>query len=144
VEVSGYLQQIGVAIYEKGLVPSLIEMAGSLMPLIEVGCIRDIEMTHELLKVGLKRLYYHMEMVGHKHKGKKPDLVNIKRTGEEFQELLPVVVGKEDILSSIAPTGNMIARIGILNPKRAGHGEMVSGRGGFVKNKDLTPFPQVF
>ncbi|MCG6536683.1 MAG: hypothetical protein L7F78_18740, partial [Syntrophales bacterium LBB04] len=147
VKVPGDLQKIRVNFDKKGLVSSLVEMTGSLMPLIEIGRVGDAEMTHEILQVRPGRLYDQMEVVGHEHKGKKMDVIDFKRTGEKLQEFLPVVIRKEDILPPIAPAGDVIARITILYAERAAHGERVSGKGGNVKNKDLTlspflsPFP---
>jgi len=83
-KVSGDLKEITVHIDEKRLVSSLIEMTGTVMCFIEIACIGYIEMTHEVLKICLRGLDDDMEMVGHKDKGEKMDLIDLKGVFKDF------------------------------------------------------------
>jgi hypothetical protein len=49
--IPGDLLQITISINEKGFVPALIEMPRPLITTIVIGCVGNIEMTHELLQV---------------------------------------------------------------------------------------------
>ncbi len=77
-DIPGHLQEIAVCIDNEGFVSALIEMACSLMSLVEGRRIGDIEMAHELLEVGPGRSHDDMEMVGHEDKGEEPDVIDFK------------------------------------------------------------------
>ena len=78
------MKKVAVHIDEKGLVPSLIEMTGTVMSLIEIACVGYIEMTHKVLKICLRSLDDDMEMVRHEDKGEKMNLIDLKRVFKDF------------------------------------------------------------
>ena len=96
-------------------------------------------MAHELTKVSPGSPDEQVEMVPHEHKGRHEHLVYLRRPLQEGDELPSIVIVREDILLCVPPAGNVVNGILVLYPQRAGHEAKVSGRGVFVKNKDLTP-----
>jgi len=49
--ISGYFLEILIRIHQKRFITALIKMASPVMPPIVIGRIRNIEMTHEFLKI---------------------------------------------------------------------------------------------
>lgn len=126
--VAGYFKKVRIDIYEKRFVPSLIEMTCPLMPFVEISGIGNVEVTHELLKVGLGCPCDNMKVVCHEHEGMKPDIVYFYGTCKKFKEFVSIVVGKEDILFTITPAGHMVTGIGVLNAKGPTHKYMIQGK----------------
>jgi hypothetical protein len=112
------------------------------MPFIEVGRIGDIEVAHEIFKVRARRSDDKMKMVAHQDEGEQTDLIDFRRTGKKFQKLVPVEIGQENLLSSVAPARNVLVGVFILDAQGASHRRMISGARVKVKNKDLTPLPR--
>jgi hypothetical protein len=147
VQIAGYLKKITVCIDKKRLIPPLVEMAGSVMSLVEIGGIGDTEMAHEFLEIRPRGLYDEMKVSGHEDEGEQLYAIDIEGPREQFEKSLPIIIGKKDALSSIPSAGDMVIGIFILYAERAGHGEILPERGCLVKDKDLTPilpFVRVF
>jgi hypothetical protein len=83
-DISGHLHKIVVCVDEKGFVPPLVEMATTVMSLIEIACVGYIEMTHKVLEICLGSPDNYMEVIGHEDKGKKMYLIDLKRTTEDL------------------------------------------------------------
>jgi hypothetical protein len=49
--IPGYLQEILIRIHQKRFITPLVKVASPVMPPVVIRGIRDIEMTHEFLKV---------------------------------------------------------------------------------------------
>ena len=62
-----------------------------------------------------------MEMIGHEYESQEVHPVNVEGTFQKRKELPPVVICKENGLSSITPAGDMITCILKLDAKRAAH-----------------------
>lgn len=83
-DISGYLHKIAVCVDEKGFVPPLVEMATTVMSLIEITCVGYVEMTHKVLEICLGSPDNNMEVIGHKDKGIQMDLIDLKGTTEDL------------------------------------------------------------
>lgn len=138
-KITGNLEEITVGIDEKGFVAALVEVAGALMPFVEVRRVGDGEVAHEILEVGPGCRHDYMEMVRHEYEGQETDPVDFQRAGEELQELSSVLIRKKDALPTVTPAGDVIVGILELNPERTAHRAKVPETRGDVKNKDLTP-----
>ena len=97
------------------------------MPFVEEGGIGDIEVTHERLKVCPGCLHNEMEVITHEDEGDKRDLIDLDGPGKEVEKTLPVCSAQKDVLSPVAPAGDMVAGVLILNAKGTGHGSEYTG-----------------
>ena len=114
-QVAGHLQKVAVCIYEKSLIPPLVEMTGSPVSFVEVDGIGDAEVAHEFLKVCARGFDDEMKMVGHKDEGEQMDLIDFKGAGKKVEKLLSVVVSEKNMLPSVAPAGDVVAGVFILD-----------------------------
>jgi hypothetical protein len=63
----------------------------------------------------MRRFHYEMKMVGHEDEGDQTNSVGLNRTGKEFQKFRSIELGQEDLLSSVAPAGHVVAGVFILD-----------------------------
>ena len=68
-----------------------------------------------------------MKVIVHEDKGDKRDLIDLDGPGEEIEKTLPVCITQKDVLSSVAPARDMVARVLIVNAKGTGHESEYAG-----------------
>jgi len=111
VDIAGDIQQIAVGVDKECFVAPLVEMAAAMMRAIEVRGIGDVEVAHELLDVAPGRADEQMEMIAHKDKAQNVHLIDIGGPRQALQEGPCVVIRLDDLLTCIAPAGDMIKGI---------------------------------
>ena len=137
--IAGNDGNIIVFVDQKTFITSLVEVAAPLMATIVMGCIGNIEMTHELAKITEGRFKQKMKMVGHQDKTVQGDIVCFEGAGQDFQKSNPVDIILENSLSLIATVRDMINCAGKLDAKRPCHMVKLLHQTIYVNYKDLTP-----
>jgi len=122
VDIARNLLEIRIRINEEGLIASLIEMARPFVGAIEVRGIRDVEVAHEFLEIGPRGLDQQMKMIGHQDVGQHLHLVDLGGADQELQKDRMVQILGVDLLTGIAPAGNMVIGVLELDAEGTGHG----------------------
>jgi hypothetical protein len=115
-KIPRYLQQVIVALHHGRVVSPLVEMAGPPMALVKGARIAYVEMPHELGEIRPERLDKQMEVVGHQHVAKEPDIMYLEGSIQQLKEREPVSIIFIDRASLVSPAGNMIVCSGKLYP----------------------------
>ena len=115
VQIARDFAKVAVCVYEKGLIPPLVEMTGLMVSLVEIGGVGDVEVAHEFLQICLRRRDDKMEMVAHEDKGDEADLIDLKRPGKELKEFPSVGITPKDVLPSVPSAGDVVAGVLVLN-----------------------------
>jgi hypothetical protein len=83
-----------------------------------------------------------MKMGAHEKEGEKLHLIDLKGPGCELQEFPPVRIADKDILPGVAPAGDVVAGVLVLDAQGLRHDETLPRRGNKIEDKDLTLLPQ--
>jgi hypothetical protein len=95
-EITAYLQEIGISINEQGLVATLEQVAGSVMAAVKVNGIGGIEPLHEFLEVGRGSHQNQVKMILHQDIAMHLYSEEIGGSFQDFQKpALVSVIGKD-------------------------------------------------
>jgi hypothetical protein len=119
---------IGLILDQLGLVPTLEEMSGSLMPGGDALGVGRAEPLHARRQVGYRGANQQMEMIGHQNEADDLPPGPGRLSGEQFQELLSIVVIVHDVLSDVAPRHDVIDGARELDTQSSWHRTKPPGR----------------
>ena len=128
-DIAGQDGEIFVLVHKDGLVSSLIKVAGTSMPSVEVADVCYIEMPHEFRQISKRRFNKQMKMIVHQYIAVELDGVNVDRLVQLSEESDAISIITKDVLFFIAAAGYVINSVRILNAKWARHGRnnVISG-----------------
>src|SRR3990172_12124935 len=133
VDISDQSQEILIPIAEKGLVPSLKEMAYFAVLPIEVAGIGEIQKLHDLRQRRFRCLDEQVEVIGHQDVGVEDKTALLLIMPESAEILASVLIVKENVLLLIAPGYHMVERSGKLYARRSCHGKILPSQIPFFK-----------
>ena len=91
------------------------------MSAVEPLGIDAVELAHAAREIGLGRLDDQMVVVGHLAPDVTAPTEPLAHDGEDVEESAPVVVVEEDVVTRVAPRGEMIERAGKFDPQGPSH-----------------------
>jgi hypothetical protein len=96
-------------------------MAVSIPLLVDVVCIRTINVVQHLVHVSIGSLNDEVIVIAHEHIAVKPIAEFILRFEKVFLELVVITFSEKDPLPLIASRSDMIKSSFVLNPQRSSH-----------------------
>jgi hypothetical protein len=139
VNVSGENGKVGLLIDQNAFVSSLKKMPRTLVAVIEVSRIADVETPHEFTEVSKGSFNQKMKMVVHQDIAVEFYGINIHGLDKSLQKGFSIDVVPEDGLLFIATAGDVIYGIRILHPKRSCHNTKLAFSYINVNKEELTP-----
>ncbi|MFZ3090064.1 MAG: hypothetical protein WA240_05495 [Nitrospirota bacterium] len=109
-DVAGEDGKVLVFVHKDALIPSMVQVAYTIVSSIVVAGIGNIEFAHELGKVGERRFYQQVKVIVHEYVTMEFYSVNIKRLGEELEELTPICVVLKDVLPFVSAAGDVFLK----------------------------------
>ena len=120
-DITSDLEEVRISIDDEGFVASLKEVANTLVDKIEPLRVVTVHVAHEIREVAVGRLDEEVVMVAHEAVGVEDDVVEGEAIGEVFEKSSAIAIVEEDLLTSIATSGNVIESSVELNAKRSCH-----------------------
>src|SRR3972149_5394739 len=91
------------------------------VPAVVSPCIGNIKMPHKLRQIRLGCLYKEMKVIPHQHVGVKSYPVDIQGGLKLLQAQGSVLVVPIDVSSLVAPAGDVVEGVRVVDPKGPGH-----------------------
>ena len=115
------LRKTLLLIHEKGLITPLEQMAGCIMPGVEIFGVGRVKGLHEQGEIGLPGLNEQMRIMGQQTVSMNFKLIAPLMMAQQGEELAAVLVGAKKILTVIPRQLDVIAGTWILNPPGSSH-----------------------
>ncbi len=137
-DVPAYFEKMAVFLDENRLVPTLEQMARSLMTFIKKLSVNPVQLPHSQGEIAVRRLDQDVIVVAHQTIGMTEPIIPFVDMLKRVKEVDAVLVVSENGLLFIAAGREVINRAGVLYTEGASHAATLSWKRENVKSKDLT------
>ena len=113
---------VAAALHQLRLVPPAEHMAEEFVPVVEPDGVGALQPGHAGHQIGIGRFQHQMIMIAHQAIGVNLPVRFLARFGQRLEEILPVHIVQEDVLTPVTPAHDMIHGPCIFDPSFAWHG----------------------